>query len=151
MSIAAIQSGFVSNSSESDSVASGVIRAYSYTDLPERVAQAAAEGKIFLVFDGYINVQEAQKEIGAVHAYLAQAEKRLTSAREISSDWAIDSGAGFWIQQAGWNWRRYLERLNIFDKPEYHPELPTFLKNHAWAVEYWEAGIQDVPTVRELW
>lgn len=151
MSEAALQSGFVSGSCESDYVASGVVHAYSYADLPERVAQAAVDGKIFLVFDGFINVQEAQKEIGAVHAYLAKAEQRLTNAKEISRDWAVDSGAGFWIKQAGWNWRRYLEHLNICDKPEYHPELPAFLKNHAWAVEYWEAGIQDVPTVRELW
>lgn len=151
MSAVATQNAFFSSSRGLGVTASGKTHSCSYANLPECVAQAASEGKMFLVFNGFINVREAQKEIGLVHTYLAKAEQQLTSAREISRDWVNDSGAGFWIKEAGWNWRRYLEHLNICDNPEHHPELPTFLKNHAWAMEYWVAGIQDVPTIRELW
>lgn len=124
----------------------------SYATLPDCVAQAAADNKMFLIFDdGYINVCDAKNEIGRVHTCLAEAEKRLTGLSQISEDLIIDSGAGFLVKRAGWNWRRYLNRLNIYDTPKYHPELPMFLANHAWAMKYWVAGIQDLPTIRELW
>lgn len=151
MSVATTQSTIFSSNVAPGVTSSGKHHVCSYANLPECVAQTAAEGKMFLVFNGYINVCEAQKEIGLVHAYLAEAEKRLTSLSQISRDLVIDSGAGFLIKRAGWNWRRYLERLNICDTPEYHPELPTFLANHAWAMEYWVAGIQDLPPLPELW
>lgn len=79
----------------------------SYANLPECVAQTAAEGEMFLVLnDGYINVIEAQKEIDRVHTCLTEAEMRLTSLSQISRDLVIDSGVGFLIKRAGWNWRR---------------------------------------------
>jgi hypothetical protein len=117
----------------------------SYVTLPTRVAEAAIAGELFLVCNGYINVQEAQNQLAQVKLFLANAEVHLSGRNDTLGDAVtITYEASRMIEKAGWHWGRYLHCLRVLGEPKHHPPLPKFLSGYPAAMEHWTAGIRKL-------